>query len=497
MQGEILQNKTTYFLVFALLSLALFIRIVNTGTILHFFYDQGRDALEIWELIHKGDIFLIGPTTGIAGIFRGPFYYYLIAPIYWLSQGDPVWPANFLAITTVVAIGILYFLLRQSLNKTAGIIGIILTGFSFYLMVAARWLSNPTPMMLLSMFLLLFMFMVLDGKEWAWAGIAFISGLSLFHFGSSGEFFYFPALLIFLIWQVARKNSPSIKILVISTILFFATALPLILFDLKNDWLLAQNIKAFLFEKESFKGDFMTVLYERIIFYRDSFLPKIFPAGTRVVTFLLTLVGILFLFYLPEFLKNNKIKALLLLLVSPIIGLLFFQGNEGNIYDYYLTGYFFPFIMLVALVLGRVSKTIAGKLIVVVFLAVFLQNNLPIVNARISDKGDGAETISFIGQKQAIEWAYKDAAGVPFNVDSYVPPVIPYAYNYLFAWYEDKPQYSGRVEAQVELLYTLYEEDPPHPERLENWLKRQEGIGEVEYEEKFGGITVQRRKRIK
>jgi len=493
---EILQHKLTYTFLLAILLGALFIRVYNTGIILYFFYDQGRDALEIWELLNKGDIFLIGPTTGIAGIFRGPFYYYLITPIYWLSQGDPVWPANFLALTTVAGIAILYFLLVKSLSRTAGLIGVILAGFSFYLMVAARWLSNPTPMMLLSMLLLLFMFMVLDRKKWAWTGIAFVSGLSLFHFGSSGEFFYFPALVIFLIWQIARKNGPSVKILLISTILFLSTAVPLILFDIKNDWLLSKNINAFLFEKESFKGDFMTVLAERIVFYRDSFFPKIFPTGSRVVTFLLTLVGILFLFYLPEFLKNNKIKTLLLLFISPIVGLLFFQGNEGNIYDYYLTGYFFVFIMLVALVLARAGKTVPGKAVVAVFLIVFLQTNIPIVKARITDKGDGPNTISFVGQKEAIEWAYADAKGAYFNVDVYVPPVIPYAYNYLFTWYESKPDYLGNVEERVELLYTLFEEDPPHPERLEAWLARQDGIGEVEYEQKFGGITVQRRKRI-
>ena len=51
-------------------------------------------------------------------------------------------------------------------------------------------------------------------------------------------------------------------------------------------------------------------------------------------------------------------------------------------------------------------------------------------------------------------------------------------------------------EKQISLLYTLYEVDPPHPERLEVWLKRQATIGMVEEEAAFGGIVVQRRKRI-
>jgi len=44
-------------------------------------------------------------------------------------------------------------------------------------------------------------------------------------------------------------------------------------------------------------------------------------------------------------------------------------------------------------------------------------------------------------------------------------------------------------------LYTLYEIDPPHPERLDAWLARQDGIGKVEETVKFGGITVERRER--
>jgi len=51
-------------------------------------------------------------------------------------------------------------------------------------------------------------------------------------------------------------------------------------------------------------------------------------------------------------------------------------------------------------------------------------------------------------------------------------------------------------ENKVPLLYTLYEIDPPHPERLEAWLNRQKGIGKVEGSASFGGITVERRERI-
>jgi len=47
-----------------------------------------------------------------------------------------------------------------------------------------------------------------------------------------------------------------------------------------------------------------------------------------------------------------------------------------------------------------------------------------------------------------------------------------------------------------ELLYTIYEEDPPHPERLEDWLGRYEDNTQIEDSVQYGGVTVQRRKRL-
>ncbi|OGM31968.1 hypothetical protein A2803_02670 [Candidatus Woesebacteria bacterium RIFCSPHIGHO2_01_FULL_44_21] len=494
LRAEVLSHKFVYLLLGVILVLALFIRVYNTGKILGFYYDQGRDALEIWELLHKGDVFLIGPTTGIAGIFRGPYYYYLIAPLYLLGGGDPVLPANFLAFTTVIAIALIYYLGFKLKDRTTGLFAAAIASFSFYIMLASRWLSNPTPMLLLSMLLLWALFAVSEGKKYAWIAVSLLAGLSLFHFGSSGEFFYFPAIALFAVWQ--KKHFPNGKIIFYSIVAFGFTAAPLILFDFKNDHLLSRNIYSFIFEKESFKTSFMQVLSDRIDFYQSVFWGRLFPGTSRLITFSLLTVGVGFFLYLPDLLKNTKAKILMLMLLSPIVGLLFFQGNEGNIYDYYMTGYYLIFILLFAVILGHLWGSVAGKIVVFIFFYAFFTMNLPIVKAKITDNADGPNTILFRNQKQAIEWVYGDAKE-EFNVDVYVPPVIPYAYDYLFTWYEGKPEYSGKVSDNRELLYTLYEEDPPHPERLEAWLARQKGIAEVEYAQKFGGITVERRKRVK
>jgi len=494
LKKEISSHKIVYGLLVVLLALATFVRVYRTDIILQFFYDQGRDALSIWDLIHKGDVFLIGPTTGIAGIFRGPFYYYLIAPLYWLGGGNPVYPAIFLALTTVVAIGIAFVLSKEFANYKTAFFVTIFASFSYYLVYASRWLSNPTPMLLLSMLFLASFVLIMKGYQWAWILLSTIAGLSLFHFGSSGEFFYFPATAVFTIWQF--KHFPSLKVIVLSAVAFVLTASPLLLFDIRNDFLLSNNIKAFLFEKESFQTNFWEVLNARFGFYNGAFWGKIFPSVTATTKYLVLAFWLLFVYKLPLLTKNKYFILVSIILLSPVIGLLFFQGNEGNIYGYYMTGYYFIWIIFLGLVLNSFWDNVIGKIFVLVFLVFFLQNNYPIVKSYITDKVDGETTIAFAPQKEAIEWAYENADGEEFNTDVYVPPVIPYAYDYLFTWYESMPIYSGRVEDQKELLYTLYEQDPPHPERLDAWLERQAGIGEVIDEAKFAGITIQRRRRI-
>ena len=117
----------------------------------------------------------------------------------------------------------------------------------------------------------------------------------------------------------------------------------------------------------------------------------------------------------------------------------------------------------------------------------------------MSDKVDGPHGIALVNQELAVDWVFEDAGG-EFNVDVYVPPVIPYAYDYLFLWQGMERCGEGlcglKLEENVDTLYTLYEVDPSHPERLEAWLDRQEGIGVVEYGTSFSGITVERRTRI-
>ncbi|MDO8452648.1 MAG: glycosyltransferase family 39 protein [bacterium] len=493
--------KKLFLAISALILLAAtYVRVHRTSEILGFYYDQGRDALVIADFIKNGKMFLIGPTTGIAGIFRGPFYYWLITPFYALGGGDPVWPAVFLALTTVVAIALGMYLAHELEGWRSAIIFGLVTSFSFYIVSASRWLSNPTPMLLISMLLVFSMFQITRGRSWYWAAVGLLLGLAM-QFGSAAEVFYYVAIAVFAVWQ-RRTMRPSLKIALVSAGLLFFTFLPQIVFDLRHEGILSNNIKKFLFDDGSFKASFWEIVKIRLPFYKDTFFAKIFPSGMENWKFVAG-IGLLSLGLNWKKLTNDKkFVFVLTLMLAPLVGMLFFQGNQGNVYDYYFTGYYMVFFLLLSVLFGFLARKKWGLILVLGFLWLFYQQNVPLVKSYITSGTEGESHITLGNQLQAVDWIIDDAKkqGAQFNADSYVPPVIPYAYDYLFLWLTNKrcPQDKcGYVlDPQVPLLYTLYEVDNPHPERLEAWLARQAGIGEIKEEARFGGITVQRRTRI-
>lgn len=496
-EKEIKTNVGFYILCFLILIFSLFFRVYRLDQLIGFYYDQGRDALVIWNLWNHGDTFLIGPTTGLAGIFRGPFYYYLIAPFYFLGGGNPVYPSVFLSVTAVFAIALAMYLAKELEGWKSALIAGILSGFSFYMVYSARWLSNPTPMLLVSMLLVFSMFQIIKGRKWYWTSVGLLLGLAM-QFGSATEVFYFVSIGLFALWQ--RKNLPGLKIFLISIGLLLFTFLPQIIFDIRNDWILSGNIKKFLIDDKSFRYGYWEIVKTRFSFYENVFFSKLFPTDHTPWKFTFGLILLSIGLNWKILFADKRFVLLLFLIIAPIVGMLFFQGNHGIVYDYYFTGYYMVFILLISVLLGNLSMRWWGMVLVVVFLSLFWQQNFNLTRNFVSAGVDGQNHITLGNQLQAVNWVINDAKNRgEFNVDAYVPPVIPYAYDYLFLWQTKKQcgdDRCGQVDHRVSLLYTVNETDEPHPERLEAWMARQAGIGTIVDEVRFGGVSVQRRTRI-
>lgn len=503
LRKEFKNYPIVYTIILIILLSAIFVRVYNVNNNLGFYFDQGRDALVIWNFWKNGDLFLLGPTTGIPGIFSGPWYYWLITPLYILGQGNPVWPAVFLSTLSVIGIYFTYLISVELGNPRAGLFTGVIAAFSYYVVITSRWLTNITPMLLIGPVILWAMIKASQKKAWPWPVIAFLTGMSI-QIGSSTEVFNLITVIIFFIWQFrlsAKRRRPLVtkRIFLISLSLFLVSFTPHIIFDILRGGVLITNLINFV-TSGSFKLSIWEILKIRLSQYDFLFTSLLLP-GDRNYLLPFILGGIwVYTANAKAFLNNSSFKILLLYISVPLVSMIFFQGNFGNVYDYYYSGLYYPWILLFALPFGLIAKNWGGNIVILVFLLIFFKFNTPVLEEFIVK---GRTHFTFAHQKKTIEWVYRDAEDKDFNVDVYVPPVIPYAYDYLFKWYPTTSRFAGlrgtspsQVEERVLLLYTIYELDPPNPQRLEAWLKRQNTIGKVEYEFSFGGITIQRRHRL-
>jgi 4-amino-4-deoxy-L-arabinose transferase-like glycosyltransferase len=329
LKKEIKSHPLVYILLSLILLFSLFIRVYRVGELLQFYYDQGRDALVIWDLWHKGKPFLIGPITGLTGIFLGPFYYYLIAPFYLIGGGNPMYPAIFLSLLSVTALAVIYYLGWQMQSRVTGLIAATIGGFSYYMMIAGRWLSNPTPILLTSVLLFLSLWKITTCKsksecKWWWPIVSLLLGLSM-QFESASAIFYLPMVGAFFLWMVieswlakrhaglaaVRNDVISIKTLLLCILLFTLTLTPQIIFNYRHENLLFNNFaKLFLRRSRALSyllGKFLPI---RLAYFWSVFSSKINPTYIWA-NVLFTLVALGSLLFNRDQLKTQKVFGLL------------------------------------------------------------------------------------------------------------------------------------------------------------------------------------------
>ncbi len=474
-----------------ILVVGLFLRLYKTQDYLGFWYDQGRDAQSVWNLIHHRDFFLIGPTTGIEGIFLGPFFYYLLTPFYWISGGDPVLPAKAMAVINIMAIVVIYKIGASFLSYRVGFLAATMAVLSYHTSYASRWLSNPTPLPLFGNLSLLVLLLLVKGQStrlWIFLGLSV--GLSL-QLEAASAIFFIPSV-VFSILALKRTYFKQ-KLWLTGTVALFITLLPQIVFNFRNSNLLGESFWRFLVSNKSFQVQLVSGVSNRLSSFLDIMGEPFFYERSLKIFFLVFLLclGIL----VHKKLDRNVFAPLLIWCFLPFIALLFYHGNNGFVWSYYFTGVMMPLILQAAILLiegYRFHKYLRIPILLV--LTLFLYSN---IDKQAYFLANGGTYITFKSIVKAVDWVFEDSKGQDFNVDVYLPSVVPTAYDYIFLWRGSKFWNKLPSKETIPLLYTLHEDDPGISIFKDNWLKRQAGIGTVVYSRYEGGITFERRTRLK
>jgi 4-amino-4-deoxy-L-arabinose transferase-like glycosyltransferase len=503
-------------IVAGLVCIGIVLRLWNLNQNLHFGYDQGRDALVITGMYENFKPVLIGPTTGLQGVFLGPFFYYLMLPFYFFSGGNPLVASFALVIITSFSIFAIYKLGSVIFSVHSGLIAAFLLTVSTYGIRYSQMFSNPTILLLLSILSFYLVFLVSKKQDRFLPIAGLLMGLSL-QTELANAFFLVITQAFFLLFY--WKNIQLNKFL-LTIVFFLLTFLPQLVFNLRHDNFLLNSVLASLVSDEN-KTSLEVVWQTRPQFILNWFVDSLGIASwisfQSVFSKTLLFISIVFLFPISFLFSTKSSKSklpgyvlLLMWMFIPFVSYLFYRGNYGLFFDYYLLSMFLPFYILLGYSLSVFwEKGILNTVTLTVFLFLFAYMNIiksPVTN--------NPNTLTFSYQrlvesvKYVLEQDQKDA-----TIWARPPNGVASNYEYLLKYHSKSKNITYSLEDdQPNTFYLIYEPDTEDKQKIDdcglkttyqqprsrfvNWYDPLVRDKQLINKESFGLIVVETWKRI-
>ncbi|PIP74693.1 MAG: hypothetical protein CO135_01475 [Candidatus Levybacteria bacterium CG_4_9_14_3_um_filter_35_16] len=461
-----------------------------------FTFDVGRDMLALWNIAYNHKITLIGPTTGIPGVFYGPWWYYALVPFFVFFQGDPQGIAFIMSLVGILCIYLAYYAGKKIGNSFLGISMALLVSISPTMISLSSqiWNPNVAPLLVLLTFLVLGKIYVLKDKAKLthFFCLGIILALNIDVEILWGIFF---SLGVTFSLNIILKRNFSIK-KITSTILGGLLILfPRILFDLRHEFLMSRSFITFLSTKTlEDKRDLYHFLENRLLTHLDVF-AKSFLQGDNfpaILTVIFTVIVISFFYKKASQILREFILTSLIILLVFFVGTLIFSHA---LWPHYFVGlpviYIFLFSISVFLVVEKLKSKFFGIMILAIVFIVSIYSQSIIQNI-YKPLWEGDASV-YRNQLEVIDYAYREANGKPFKYNVYTPPVFDYTYQYLFKWYGPN-KYGYSPTQKVNIAFFIIEPDPGYLDRPKWWLEARVNDGIIIKQEKLkGGIVVQTR----
>jgi 4-amino-4-deoxy-L-arabinose transferase-like glycosyltransferase len=403
-KNNFFSSKSSAVLFLFILALFAFLRFYKLPQRTIFNWDQERDAFEVQKIL-SGDPSLIGPRVlGPKGFFLGPYFYYLLAPFYFLTGGHPQAIVYFLIVLNLVFFLVAYLIVKKIWGEKTALIFLFLWSICPATIETTAW--NPA---LIPLMIILIWYALLK-KSYFWLGLSLSLAIN-FHFQAV---FLAPFVLLFLFWQkeLSGKNLGKVALG------FFLPFTPLLLFDLKHNFLnlklLAQFIKG-----RGEGGDFLAWL--PVV---KNFLTGFW--GQKEIWLSLTIILILLNFWLIKKRKNsfdkNFLKSLFCLYPIVLLGFSLYGQRPSEYYFNFLLPFF---ILVLALFINSF-----GKLKRLFFLLLFVLLWLPKTMEKIAPI-----SVSLAAKDRAIAYLAEENGETPAEVRYQAPLGEEAGFSYLLDYY--------------------------------------------------------------
>lgn len=419
-----------------------------------FHTDIARDFLLIEDVVVNRHITLIGPRSGIGGIFHGPLWLYMNAPAFILGNGNPLVVGMFWTLLMIIAIYSLYFVGTKLFNKTTGILSAVL--FSVFTIPISGRLYNPyAAVMSAPIFFFFFVCYLRKNNVKYLIAAFFVLGIIIQFQSAFGGPILLLSVLYLIPYFVKRK-----KILHLSSLMILLIPLSTyILFDLKHQFLQLNSLLGYLLSgKESYGSPFLLILAKRSLEMTTKgfqLLPNSFSWFTPVCV-----AYIAYWFISKKYSKKIIIPYLFFLYLYAgywIITL----GYKGVLWNYY----YLPFLSIIIIVFSSLHTILPKRLFYGLFICVVGLNLFFEVKGVLSSDGFiGKNVASWKFNKQVAEEIFRSSPP-EFGYFIFTPDQFGYspryAMNYVQRMQKSRQAYPFEKKTRTYLIIAPPPDDRP------------------------------------
>ncbi len=359
---------------------AIFLRFYRLPEFVTFLSDQGRDAIVIKRIVTFSHLPAIGAASSVGQVYLGPFYYYLIAPFLPLFNFNPVGLAFGVALLSIIGILIAYYIVKKEFDAKTSFFFLIFISFSFVNIEVSRFSWNPNLLPFFSFLTLYFFYKILNSNNLKSNKLIYSILFGAF-FSFSFQLHYLSALLILTILIFFLKElltiKQKLKVLLkftVAAISFIVFSFPLIIFDLRHNFLNLKNFIKLFTEQGVITHTSVSVRFGNTVqsFFSNVIMnPISIPFGLLILSTLIII-----------FVSSQKKHSSLFLNIHFVNIFAYLTGfallNSSRHPHYYHTVYLSFFLVLAYSLNVLIAKTTTkvGIILITMFFITYISMNL-------------------------------------------------------------------------------------------------------------------------
>lgn len=403
-------------------------------------YDNARDLLSAWGNLSK--LTLIGPPSGIPGIFYGPYWIWLLSFGLLFSKD----PRIVTFITATIPYLFIFPFIWFQLSKVLGIKAVLISWILFIFtngMLYATQLWNPYPAPLIAI-IIIFLLLRINFNHFSYkttlltVSLGFLVGI-LINFHISFGIGFTLGVSLFLLWEmfcetVLVSKSKKVAITRINYLfvygigIFFAF-IPFFLFEYRHGFNQMTVITHTLGEYGNVvdvKGlTKLQILQE----FNNTFAKLIHVPSILATTILVLSLGLFTSLILQKKIQVTRVDARIIALVISLfsgVGVIYFTA-KNPVWAYHFIGVDILFLIFITFLLAKIS--LLKKLSLIWILYISITNIFSFIVFYTHHRQSMLDN-----QKEIVRLIFKDANNSNFVVLAYSPSIYTYEYTYLFKW---------------------------------------------------------------